>query len=83
MDTGNGNFVRLMELKEKQEQSKEEIDKTAIYRTEQEMKKLEEKYPNHGGWFHVGQIVEVEGSSFRVKSVKPTELRLKLLRRVK
>jgi hypothetical protein len=83
MDTGNGNFERLMALKEKHEQSKEENDKTAIYRTEQEMKKLEEKYPNHGGWFHVGQIVDVEGSSFRVKSVKPTELRLKLLRRVK
>ena len=83
MDTGNGNFEQLMALKEKQEQNKEENDKTTIYKTELAKKKLEEQYPNHGGWFHVGQIVEVEGSLFRIKSIKPTELRLKLLKRAK
>ena len=44
---------------------------------------LEQKYPNHGGWFHVGEEVILKGSRFRVKSVKPTELRLKLLPRKK
>lgn len=41
--------------------------------------RLEGKYPNHGGWFRVDEIVELKGSRFRVKSVKPNELRLKLL----
>ena len=45
----------------------------------QAKKSLEEKYPNHGGWFRVGEIVIINGSRFRIKSVRPTELRLKLL----
>jgi hypothetical protein len=49
--------------------------------TEAEKSEIEKQYPNHGGWFHRGQVVEVEGSFFRVKSVKPTEIRLKLLKR--
>lgn len=69
MDTGNGKFVKL-EPKEG-----EPLVDTA--------KKLEKEYPKHGSWFRVGQIVDCEGSTFRVKSVKPTELRLKLLHRVK
>ena len=44
-----------------------------------EKQDLEAKYPNHGAWFRVGQHVEIDGSIFRIKSVKPTELRLKLL----
>ena len=40
---------------------------------------LEQKYPRHGGWFRVDEVVELRGSRFRIKSVKPTELRLKLL----
>ena len=47
--------------------------------TQAEANALERKYPQHGGWFHVGEILTVKGSKFRVKSVKPTELRLKLL----
>lgn len=47
------------------------------------MEQLESKYPNHGGWFRVGEIVELKGSTFRVKSVKPGELRLKLLSKKK
>ncbi len=70
MDTGNGNFVEL--IKEENSGS-----------TATEQKKLEKQYPNHGGWFHVGQIVDVEGSLFRIKSIKPTELRLILLKRAK
>ena len=42
---------------------------------------LEQRYPRHGGWFRVDEIVELKGSRFRVKAVKPTELRLKLLPR--
>ena len=33
------------------------------------------------GVFKVGEIVELRGSRFRVKAIKPTELRLKLLPR--
>ena len=44
-------------------------------------KALKEKYPLHGGTFRVGETVELKGSTFRVKSIKPTELRLKLLLR--
>ena len=50
--------------------------------TEDQAHRLQLKYPNHGGWFHVGEEVVVKGSRFRVKSVKPNELRLKLLKRV-
>ena len=42
-------------------------------------KELEKKYPNHGGWFTPGETIIIRGSNFRVKSVKPTEIRLKLL----
>ncbi len=42
---------------------------------------LESQFPNHGGWFRVDEVVELKGSQFRVKSVKPTEIRLKLLKR--
>jgi len=42
---------------------------------------MKAKHPNHGGWFRVGEEVELKGSRFRVKAVKPTELRLKLLPR--
>jgi len=47
--------------------------------SKQRMEELEQKYPDHGGWFHVGETIEIRGSFFRIKSVKPTELRLKLL----
>lgn len=49
--------------------------------SEEARKILEGKHPNHGGWFRVDEIVELKGSRFRVKAVKPTELRLKLLPR--
>lgn len=43
------------------------------------MKSLEAEHPNHGGWFQIGDIVKLNGSTFRIKAIKPTELRLKLL----
>lgn len=46
-----------------------------------ELQKLQKKHPNHGGWFTVGEELEIRGSQFRIKSVKPTEIRLKLLKR--
>lgn len=69
MDTGNGTFVKM-------EQKEGETLVEAV-------KRLEEEFPKHGGWFHVGQIVDCEGSTFRVKSVKPSEIRLKLVTRIK
>jgi hypothetical protein len=32
------------------------------------------------GWFHVGDFIQINGRIFRVKGVKPTEIRLKLVR---
>lgn len=67
MDTGNGRF----ELPQPAEETKIE-----------EMKRfLEAKYPGHGGWFQEGEVVELKGSRFRVKRIKPTEIVLKLLKR--
>jgi uncharacterized Zn finger protein len=45
----------------------------------EELENLKQEFPKHGGIFKVGEIVELKGSRFRVKSIKPTELRLKLL----
>ncbi len=47
------------------------------------LKALKNKFPEHGGTFKVGEEVEVKGSIFRVKSIKPKEIRLRLLRRKK
>ena len=67
MDTGKGYFEQISAQNEKQLE---------------EMKKLlEEKHPQHGGWFREGEIVELRGSRFRVKRIKPTEITLKLLQR--
>lgn len=69
MDTGKGKF--------------EQLDTTGL--TEQEIHDavvaMEQKDIGHGGWFQVGEELTIRGSRFRVKSVKPTELRLKLLPR--
>jgi uncharacterized Zn finger protein len=45
----------------------------------EELHDLQKKYPNHGGTFHVGEIITLKSSKFRIKSIKPRELRLKLL----
>ena len=65
MDTGKGTF--------------EQVKATNPEELNTMMKALEEKHPNHGGWFREGEEIEIKGSWFRVKSVKPTEIRLKLL----
>nr|MBC8360894.1 hypothetical protein [Candidatus Desulfatibia profunda] len=46
------------------------------------LKNAHRKFPNHGGVFTIGEIVTLKGSRFRVKSIKPTELRLKLMPKV-
>jgi hypothetical protein len=48
-----------------------------------DLETMKEKYPRHGGWFRVDEEIEIRGSLFRIKAVKPTELRLKLLKRKK
>ena len=53
--------------------------KLVEFETEGELRDLQQKYPNHGGTFHVDEVVTLKGSKFRVKSVKPREIRLKLL----
>jgi hypothetical protein len=68
MDTGQGKFEQVQATNEQQLE---------------EMKKLlEGKHPNHGGWFREGEIVQLKGSTFRVKRIKPTEITLKLMKRV-
>jgi hypothetical protein len=66
MDTGKGKFVEV-EMPEG-EKARQQIRAA-----------MENKYPEHGGWFRIGEIIIINGSRFRVKGVKPTELRLKLL----
>ncbi len=67
MDTGKGKFEMLPETKE------EDLAKAK--------QAMEEKYPQHGGWFRVGEVIEVRGSLFRVKAVKPTQIILKLIQK--
>ncbi len=67
MDTGKGNFEIL------------EGSGKIIQEILKEMEALENKHPGHGGWFQLDEIVELKGSSFRVKRIKPTEIVLKLL----
>ncbi|HLE52729.1 MAG TPA: hypothetical protein VI755_11740 [Anaerolineales bacterium] len=69
MDTGEGKF----------EQMQADDQKKLLER----IKALESQYPDHGGWFREGEIIEIRGSTFRIQAVKPTGLRLKLLRRGK
>ena len=47
----------------------------------EEVPELERRYPDHGGIFHKGEIVELKGSIFKVKTISPKELRLKLLKK--
>ena len=42
---------------------------------------LQKQYPKHGGIFSIGEIIELKGSKFKVKSIKPTTIRLKLLKK--
>ena len=67
MDTGNGVFEQVVA---KNQEALEENKKV-----------LEEKHPLHGGWFQVGEVLEIRGSRFKIQAVKPNQLRLKLLRR--
>ena len=67
MDTGKGKFEQIQTNNEEQLKQMKAL--------------LQEKYPNHGGWFREGEIVELKGSTFRVKRIKPTEIVLKLLAR--
>jgi len=67
MDTGNGKF--------------EQVDAANELLLKEKMKQLEEAFPQHGGWFREGEIVELKGSKFRVKRIKPTEITLKLMKR--
>lgn len=66
MDTGKGTFEMLQAKAAELESAK---------------KAMEEAHPHHGGWFQVGEVIEIRGSRFRVKSIKPDEIRLKLLPR--
>ena len=65
MDTGEGRFKEFSGKNE---------DELA-----EKISKLSEEFPMHGGVFALGEILKLKGSKFRVKSIKPTELRLKLL----
>jgi len=67
MDTGQGRF--------------EQINAATEEELKQKMLELESKFPVHGGWFREGEVIEIRGSKFRVQSVKPNQLRLKLLQR--
>lgn len=65
MDTGQGRFEQINASNEEEKKRR--------------MAELESKFPDHGGWFREGEVIEIRGSKFRVQSVKPNQLRLKLL----
>jgi uncharacterized Zn finger protein len=71
MDTGEGKFETFGD------NSKTMADLL------QEYENLAEKYPDHGGTFKVGEEIEIRGSKFRIQSIKPTQIRLKLLKKNK
>ena len=48
---------------------------------EEDLQELRKKYPKHGGVFKVGEEITIRDSVFRIKSIKPKELRLKLMRK--
>ena len=50
--------------------------------TVQWVKQEEQQHPEHGGWYRAGDFVYVEGSRFRIKSVKPGELVLSLVEKL-
>lgn len=66
MDTGDG---RLRQFAMSGLKAQEEIDR------------LLDEHPNAGGLFAVGDIVWIRGSRFKIKSIKPREVRLRLLAR--
>lgn len=68
MDTGKGVFEQIKAANDEEMKAK--------------MLELEGKFPNHGGWFREGEEIEIRGSLFRIQSVKPNQLRLKLLKKV-
>jgi len=45
----------------------------------EELRKLQNKYPDHGGLFTVGEILEIKGSKFKVKTIGKKEMHLRLL----
>jgi len=69
MDTGKGKFEML------------NTEGKSLQAIQDAMKAMEEKHPGHGGWFRVGETIEIRGSIFVVKTVKPTQLVLKLKKR--
>lgn len=69
MDTGKG---KLVDVEMPDSMEKQLLVKQA----------MERKYPEHGGWFRVGEVVYLRGSKFRIKAVKPTQIILKLLPKI-
>ena len=67
MDTGKGTF--------------EQLNAEGEAKINELMAQLEAKHPKHGGWFQEGEIVELKGSTFRVKKITPTSIVLRLLKR--
>jgi hypothetical protein len=67
MDTGEGRFEEF------EADNEEELN--------EKMKTLREKFTNHGGVFRVGEEIEIRGSLFRVQSIRPKKLILKLLKK--
>ena len=50
-------------------------------RSMQDLLELKNEYPKAGGFFTVGEELEIKGSLFRVKQITPFGIKLKLLKR--
>jgi len=80
MDTGNGHFEMLKTFGALME-GQEEPPNYRVLEASPVVKAAQKKFPNHGGLFTIGEKLELKGSLFRVKSIKPNRLVLKLLKR--
>jgi len=67
MDTGTGHFEILNGFDEES--------------AAQRLRDMFKKYPEHGGVFTIGEIVELKGSRFKVRSIGRKGIRLKLLKK--
>ena len=76
MDTGKGYFEQYDSMSDLIRENPDKFNTIEEY-CEQAVEFTKEL---NRGIFKVGEIIELKGSRFRIKSVKPTELRLKLLK---
>ena len=65
MDTGRGYFEQF------DAQNDEEMN--------EKLKQLQKKYTDFGGVFRIGEVLEIRGSKFKIRTLGKKEMHLRLL----